>query len=151
MNDRDSWVPQTAKRYSNLLTRQREKRKSDIKKNRNTRPPRRSLNKHQRANVLLKTNYRCHICGGKIKGDWHADHVLSYSKGGAHSEDNYLPAHNTCNSYRRALSPEEFQEIMKLGVWVRNQIIKQNEIGNAVAEKFVIYEHNRIKRRVPNK
>ncbi len=151
MNDRDSWAPQTAKRYSNLLIRQREKRKSEIKKNRNTRLPRRSLSKQQRACVLLKTNSRCHICGGEIKNNWHADHVLSYSKGGAHSEDNYLAAHNTCNSYRRALSPEEFQEIMKLGVWVRDQIIQQNEIGNTVAEKFVKYEHNRIKRRAPNK
>ena len=149
MNDRDNWVPQTPKRYSNLLIRQREKRKSEIKQNRDTRPPRKSLSQSQRKNVLSKTNSRCHICGGVIKDSWQADHVLSYSKGGEHTEDNYLPAHNTCNNYRWSYSPEEFQEIMKLGVWVRNQIIKQNEIGKAVAEKFVKYELNRIKRRIP--
>ena len=152
MNDRDIWVPQTGKRYSNYLSRQREKRKSETKSIRSTRAPRSQLTKSQRHAILLKTDSKCHICGGVIKGSkWQADHVVSYSKGGTHSVDNYLPAHSTCNNYRWHYRPEEFQEIMKLGIWVQNQIINKTKIGNEVAERFVQHETIRIKRRAQSK
>lgn len=147
MNDRDGWVPQTAKRYSNYLFRQREKRRFTTKKNREKRLARNSLTGKQRSEILKKTNSRCHICGGKINGNWQADHVLSYSKGGEHTEDNYLAAHNTCNNYRWHYTAEEFQEIMKLGIWAKTQIINKTKIGIEVADKFVKYEKSRIKRR----
>ena len=147
---RDSWVPQSAKRYSNYLSRLRLKRIEQVREIRKSRPPRASLTKRQRTNILKKTKSRCHICGGKITRKWQADHVLSHSKGGEHAEDNYLPAHNTCNNYRWHYTPEEFQEIMKLGIWVQNQIINQSNLGMEVAEKFVKYEQRRIKRRKGN-
>ena len=147
MNDRNSWVPQTAKRYSNFLSRQREKRRSITRENRKTRLSRNRLTSKQREKILRKTNSRCHICGGKISRDWQADHVLSYSKGGEHIEKNYLAAHVTCNNYRWHYTPEEFQEIMKLGIWVKTQIINKTQLGNEVSEKFVRYELSRIKRR----
>ncbi len=100
-----------------------------------------------RKHIFLKTDGRCHICGGLIENNWDADHVLSYSKGGEHSVDNYLPAHKTCNNYRWDYLPTEFQEIMKLGVWLRTQIEKQTEIGKNAAEEFVKYEKKRLARR----
>ena len=144
---RDIWVPQSAKRLSNYLFKLREKRREKTAKVRDVRIARRGLTKVQREKILKKTNARCHICGGKINGKWQADHVLSHSGGGEHSEDNYLAAHSTCNNYRWHYTPEEFQEIMKLGIWVRTQIIKQTSIGMDVAEKFVKHEQRRIKRR----
>src|SRR3546814_12183978 len=54
--------------------------------------PRSALTNAQRAQVLAKTDKRCHICGGTIsEPTWHADHVFPHSSGGAHSVDNYLP------------------------------------------------------------
>jgi len=147
MIERDSWVPSTADDYAKFLSEQREARRSVIQKNRETRLARNSLSPTQRHEILKKTNSRCHICGGEIGEKWQADHVLSYSKGGEHSVGNYLPAHNTCNNYRWHYSPEEFHEILKLGVWAKTQVINGTSIGVEIAEKFVKYEVNRIKRR----
>ena len=92
-------------------------------KRNSVRPPRGSLTAVERHQVLAKTAGRCHICGGKIKGKaWHADHVMAHSAGGVHDVDNYLPAHSLCNNYRWDYRPEEFQYILKLGVWTRTQI-----------------------------
>ena len=145
---RDRWVPQSKIRFSNRLSRLRDKRIALTRDVRKKRSSRSRLTKNQRESVLKKTNSRCHICGGKLKkGQWQADHIHSYSKGGEHSEDNYLAAHAICNNYRWHYSPDEFQEIMKLGIWVRTQIINQTDIGMDVAEKFIKYEAQRIRRR----
>jgi len=61
--------------------------------------------------VFKKTSGRCHICGGSIDGKWQADHVFSHSVGGAHTANNYLPAHALCNNYRWDHSADEFQAI----------------------------------------
>jgi hypothetical protein len=147
MKNRDNWVPLTATRYANRLSRLREKRRVVTKAFRKTRLSRSQLTPKQRENILHKTGAHCHICGGKIKGKWQADHVYAYSRGGQHTEDNYLPAHNTCNNYRWHYTPEEFQEIMRLGIWLKTQIIRRTHLGMAAAEQFVSYEKNRIKRR----
>ena len=144
---RDSWVPNSVKRYSNYLSRLREKRKSLKAEIRKERPSRSRLTKKQRENILTKTNARCHICGGKINGEWHADHVLSYSKGGEHTVDNYLPAHKICNNYRWDYLAEEFQEILKLGVWARTQAERQTTAGKQIAEGFAKYENQKLRRR----
>ena len=147
---RDNWVPKNEKEYADHLAKQREARrglKAGIKQ---TRGPRRNLTPKQRKVILNKTGGRCHICGGKINSPWQADHILSHSKGGDHSIDNYLPAHRTCNSYRWDYTPVEFQEIMRLGIWMRTQIIRRSGVGIAVAEKFIKYEAARRKRRKPN-
>ena len=77
--------------------------------------------KHREA-VLKKAGGLCHICGGIIDGEWAADHVLAHAQGGLHLVDNYLPAHGLCNSYRWFYGTEEFQWILKLGVWLRTRI-----------------------------
>ena len=107
-----------------------------------------SLTAAERGQVLEKTSGRCHICGGMVEGDaWQADHVMAHSAGGVHGIDNYLPAHSLCNNYRWDYLPEEFQYILKLGVWTRTQIERGTPIGNDVANAFATYETRRIKRR----
>jgi len=107
-----------------------------------------SLTKAERDNILLKSDRRCHICGGRIDGaDWEADHVFAYSTGGSHSLENYLPAHAFCNHYRWNYGSEEFQWILKLGVWMRGQIENETTVGVATAKCFIKHEQKRIKRR----
>lgn len=81
---------------------------------------------------------------------WEADHVLALSAGGVRSADNYLPAHSICNNYRWHYDAEEFQWILKLGVWIRTQIEKRTLVGMAAAAGFVVYERRRASRRQPN-
>lgn len=109
---------------------------------------RKSLTSKERDLILQKTGKRCHICGGKIKrGEiWQADHILAHTHGGKHSIENYLPAHSVCNNYRWHYGAEEFQWILKLGVWTRTQIEDRTSLGIALAEKFIKYERNRISR-----
>ena len=144
---RDNWVPANGLDYAKYLTDIREARKRMKALEKQNKRKRQSLTKLQREIILEKTDGRCHICGGVIKGPWEADHVLSHSMGGEHSTENYLAAHRTCNNYRWDYLPDEFQEIMKLGIWLRTQIEKQTKTGKDVAERFVKYETNRIKRR----
>lgn len=97
--------------------------------------------------MFAKTGGRCHICGGPIvDAAWPADHVLAYSGGGTHSVDNYLAAHALCNNYRWDYLPEEFQYILKLGVWLRTQIEKQTVLGRACTIAFAAYEKRRAGR-----
>ena len=109
-----------------------------------------SLTAGERREVLAKTAGRCPICGGEIEGKaWQADHVMAHSAGGIHGIDNYLPAHSLCNNYRWDYLPEEFQTILKLGVWARTQIERETTVGKAIARGFSGHEIRRVKRRRP--
>lgn len=93
-----------------------------------------------RPRVLAVTGGRCHICGGTIDGQrWEADHVMAFSRGGADSWQNFLPAHKTCNQYRWDYLPEEFEMILKLGVWMRGQIERGTPVGRAAAPAFLAH------------
>lgn len=107
----------------------------------------RALSAGERRIVFEKTDGRCHICGGQIEGPWEADHVLSRSGGGPPSVDNYLPAHSLCNNYRWDYSSEEFQWIMKIGIWARLVMEKGSGLGDQMLEAFFEYEVRRQKRR----
>jgi len=80
--------------------------------------------------------------GGNIEAmaSWHADHVLSHSDGGAHSIDNYLAAHSLCNNYRWDYSAEEFQWLLKIGVWARRQMERGSALGEELADPLNDYE-----------
>jgi 5-methylcytosine-specific restriction endonuclease McrA len=112
-----------------------------------TKQARQILSAAERKEIFAKTAGRCHICGGLIDGAWQADHVLSHSGGGGHRADNYLPAHALCNNYRWDYSSDEFQHILKLGVWVRTQIERETPIGRTVAAAYLAHENTRLKRR----
>jgi 5-methylcytosine-specific restriction endonuclease McrA len=108
---------------------------------------RKPLTKPERDAILAKTAGRCHICGGAIEGAWEADHVFAHAQGGAHAIDNYLPAHPLCNNYRWYYGTEEFQWILKLGVWWRSQVEHEDPLASRLAERFVKYEGRRQARR----
>jgi hypothetical protein len=103
----------------------------------------------QRDRILAKTNGRCHLCGGAILSDqrWNADHVLAHGRGGNEDEANYLPAHGLCNNYRWDYLPEEFQLILKLGVWARETIKNDSGLGGSMSKAFLKKESVRIARR----
>ena len=136
-------------RFAAHLHQIHEDRRQLKEASRSSRPARQQLSEVERAHILAKTAGRCHVCGGLITDSgWHADHVLAHSAGGTHSADNYLPAHAICNSYRWDYSAEEFQHILKLGVWARTQVERRTEIGREVADAFLVYERARNARRV---
>jgi hypothetical protein len=123
-----------------------------VKEGRAQRPRRIGLTAKQRSEVLSKTHGRCHICGGLIDGTaWDADHVMAHSTGGMHAVDNYLPAHSLCNGYRRHFESDEFQWILKLGVWIRTQIANETPLGLLAAKRFCEHEQRRAGRRKPVK
>ena len=96
--------------------------------------------------VYAKTAGRCHICGGAVEGTaWQADHVLAHSAGGVHAADNYLPAHSVCNNYRWDYSAEEFQWVLKIGVWARLQMEKDSTFGEELLRRFANYERKRMR------
>ena len=132
--------------YVELLRELRELRR---KKNHETRHKnkRRRLSAEQREKIIQKTDGRCHICGGVIEGEWHADHVLPHSAGGAHDVGNYLPACSLCNNYRWNYLPEEFQHALKLGIWIRKEIEKSTSLGKEAAKRFMQYEAARLRRK----
>ena len=111
---------------------------------------RRTLTPIERDAVLSKSGRHCHICGGGIGADeaWQADHVVAQSAGGADAVENYLPAHAVCNNYRWDYSPEEFQIILKLGVWIRTHIERATRLGMGAAAAFEAYDSRRTRRRV---
>lgn len=145
--------PHTSEEFVSLLKLLHDDRRKRVHKQKQDRSLRRKgLTAAERTTILQKTGRRCHICGGEIEGpDWDADHVLAHSSGGAHSVDNYLPAHGLCNNYRWNYLSEELQWILKLGVWLRTQIEIETKIGDTVATAFIEYERRRIARRRPKR
>jgi hypothetical protein len=112
---------------------------------------RQALSAKDRSAVLAKTAGRCHICGGEVIARWQADHVLAHAGGGQHAVDNYLAAHALCNNYRWDYGSEEFQWILKIGVWARGQMETNSPLGGALLRGFFEYDRKRHARRVPRK
>jgi hypothetical protein len=108
---------------------------------------RRPLDPSDREAVLRKTHNRCHICGGTVSTRWVADHVLAHARGGAGSVDNYLAAHALCNNYRWDYDSEEFQWILKIGVWARKKMEESTGLGDEMLSGFFNSERQRQARR----
>jgi 5-methylcytosine-specific restriction endonuclease McrA len=137
-------TPEAFAEFLHQLRLIRRRRQAEL---RETIAPRQPLSPAERKAVFRKTAGRCHICGGAIDGKWHADHVFSHSAGGAHAADNYLPTHALCNNYRWDYSADEFQTILKLGVWVRTEIEHKSTLGLKVADRYLAHERSRNGRR----
>jgi 5-methylcytosine-specific restriction endonuclease McrA len=133
-----------AKHLRTLHSRRRKSKAEHL----STRRQRSSLVPDHRDRILKKTASQCHLCGGPIKPTeaWTADHVLAHAHGGSSSIDNYLPAHALCNNYRWHYGPEEFQWILKLGVWFRSRIAADDNAALELANRFVRYEAVRASR-----
>jgi len=118
---------------------------------------RRSLNHDKREEALKKTNGHCHLCGGDLcettEGElpkerkFSVDHIIPRATGGPDSAENYLPAHRLCNGCRWFYSPEEFQWILRMGVWARKQMEDATPIGKAMRDQFLENERTVIERR----
>lgn len=142
------FLPKTARGLAKKLQGLKQKRRKTKQKINDTGSKIRGhLTQSDRDKILRKTGGRCHICSGKIKGNWQADHVLAYSVGGKPTIENYLPAHKLCNHYRWDYSASEFQYILKIGVWTCTKIRTQSKIGLEVAKGFVAHERDREERR----
>ncbi|NOZ67896.1 MAG: HNH endonuclease [Deferribacteres bacterium] len=146
-NMRDNWIPGSIEEYREYLLNLHRERKETKTRNRTVERRRKSLTLKGRRQILDKTGSKCHICGGEIHGHWQADHVLAHSGGGVHSTDNYLAAHPMCNNYRWDYIAEEFQEILRLGVWLRTQIERATQVGRFAADEFIKHEKRRLARR----
>ncbi len=140
-------LPSSATKLVNRLLKLKAARYNQHQKTRRRKSRRKTLGSSARHDVLNKTGRRCHICGGLIEERWQADHVLAHSGGGLHSAENYLPAHRLCNNYRWDYLPEEFQWILKIGVWAQNQMKTGSTLGSEMVEHFFAYEIRRQKRR----
>jgi 5-methylcytosine-specific restriction endonuclease McrA len=140
---------ETAELLTDLLHKLRLERRERKRELRAVHRARHSLSRAERAAVFQKTGGRCHICGGTISGSWQADHVFPHSGGGGHSADNYLPAHPLCNNYRWDYGADEYQHILKLGVWIRTQIERRTPIGRQAAAQFAAHEARRRSRKKP--
>ena len=125
----------------------RNKRRQRHAENRAAPRQRRSLRAADRQAILAKTDGRCHICGGRVVVEWEADHVLAHAGGGPHSVENYLAAHSLCNNYRWDYDAEEFQWVLKIGVWARLQMEKEGVFGAELLARFFRHESLRLARR----
>ena len=140
-------IPATSARLAGRFETLKKQRRAWHIANRGVR--RRTLGTKQRKKVLEKTAGRCHLCGGWIGRNerWQADHVLAHSSRGRHSIDNYLPAHRLCNKYRWDYSAEQFQWILKVGVWAVSEMRRETPVGKKMGEKYVVHEDRRESRR----
>lgn len=155
--------PPTLGKLLARLRRLGARRKKQHEKHRAKKRHRKTLRSTERSKVLALTGKRCHICGGKITKRWQADHVLAFSSREQNSAENYLPAHALCNNYRWDYLAEEFQWILKIGVWARTLIKKSSRKGGErrergqggfareMAEKFFNYERGVKKRQEKSK
>ena len=71
---------------------------------------RRKIIDRERYKIYAKYSGRCAYCGQPIAyKDMQGDHREPLAKGGADSEENYMPACRTCNHYKHTLTLEEFR------------------------------------------
>ena len=141
-------APRSPQAFAKRLRDLRTKRRRRTEEFREYGRSRSALSTNQRKEILAKTGNRCHVCGIKIKRSesWHADHILPHSGGGEGTIDNYLPSCALCNKYRWHMLPEEVQAVLKLGVFVKNEIEKNTPLCQTVAEQYVKKELRRQKR-----
>jgi len=89
-----------------------------------------SLTATERATVLKKTGGTCHVCGGPVGRKWQADHVVPHKLGGQARLENYLPICKECNRLRWFHTPDVVRLIMRLGVYAKNEIRHETELGD---------------------
>ena len=83
---------------------------------------------------------RCAYCGQKIptRRDMRIDHVVSFNRGGADDESNYLPACHDCNFYKSSFTLKDFKE--SLGAMVGN--LAKREITFRLAIRYGLISVN---------
>ena len=66
-----------------------------------------SLPASTRRAVFNRDGYNCTYCGD-VEGPFDLDHVIPYSKGGSHDEDNLVVACSSCNRSKGAMTLSEW-------------------------------------------
>jgi hypothetical protein len=107
--------------------------------------------KSMRSQIFLKTEGKCHICGGALDDKWHADHVLPHASGGKDTVENFLGSCWVCNMARWYFSPDEIKLILKLGRMVQAEIRKNTSLGRSIAKKYITAEEQKENRRAKRK
>src|ERR1039458_8889942 len=136
----DLRLPESAEELTKHLKSLHEDRRKVQKERKKNEPERsrqrRQLTNDERTEVLKKTASHCHLCGGNMNEnsdgelpkervldvEFVVDHIVPYASGGEDSLDNFLAAHGLCNGCRWFYSPEEFQWILRMGIWTRKQM-----------------------------
>lgn len=97
---------------------------------------RKPLTPTQRRRVARKTGHRCHVCGGKLDGDWHADHVRPLYLEGECREDNFLPSCVHCNRMRWGYDPRRIKKILRMGVYMLDEVERRTTLGKAIERRY---------------
>ena len=141
-------APRHSQAFAERLRKLHARRRERTVQSRTLGRSRSTLTLNQRKEILAKTGNRCHVCGIKIKRteSWHADHIQPHSGGGECAIDNFLPSCALCNRNRWNMLPEEIQIVLKLGVFVKNEIEKDTALGQRLAEQYVKKEQRKQKR-----
>ena len=117
-------------------------------RNEEVRPPaRKNPTKSMREKIILKTGRKCHICGGDLDEEWHADHILPHSAGGHDTVDNFLGSCSVCNGVRWYFSPDEIKLILKFDRIAQAEIRNNSTLGRTIAKKYFIEEQQKENRR----
>ena len=121
--------------------------KKDARNKNKSKAIRKNPSSADREKIYLKTQGKCHICGGALNSRWHADHVLPHASGGGDSVNNFLGSCATCNSARWYFSPKEIRLILKIGRLALSEIRKGTKFGKSIARKYLQEEDKRKERR----
>lgn len=71
-----------------------------------------AIERISRAALWERDGGKCHICGKRCDpNDWHADHLIPLSRGGAHTMNNLAVAHPSCNHRRYNTGPAQLRLI----------------------------------------
>lgn len=89
--------------------------------------------------VFEKTGGVCHFCGEKLilAGRWDIDHVVPLLRKGTSELSNLLPVCCECNRLRSAQRPAKIRATMRIGIYARRAIKKQNPTGKKL-ERYVL-------------
>ena len=103
-----------------------------------TRP--RSPSSAARRLIRSKTGGRCHVCGGPLGRDWHADHVRPHARGGKSLFENYLPCCSICNRARWKSGSKVIRRILKYGIVARKEVRARTRFGKKFLTRFREHE-----------
>lgn len=66
---------------------------------------------YERAAIYVRDGGKCHLCGKRVGQDFHIDHLVPISAGGADAEWNVAIAHPLCNIRRGNRGPAQLRLI----------------------------------------
>lgn len=70
----------------------------------------------QRADLFMKADGICHICGVKVQigQPWDIEHVIPLAMGGEDGGDNLKPAHRSCHAAKTATDKRDLAKVARI-------------------------------------